>query len=214
MIDLQKINPDELQNIVIIVQIVQSFCSIVIGFATIGILLLINNRSQALARQSMVAGVLADLNARFSRNWEMRARPEVKDDPIVYYTQFWSLELDAFEAWRRETVPDDIFRFWADERYRDWHADQPLGRMSYKKGFQEVVGNWNHPKFKMFYETLHRTGVEAAIARIRPESRMFGSKSIPPLFDIAADGKQRLSERQSSLHERAAPLQIHDPDLS
>ena len=151
----------------------------------------------------MVAGVLADLNARFSRNWEMRAKPEVKDDPIVYYAQFWSLELDAFEAWRRETVPDDIFCFWADERYRDWHADQPLGRMSYKKAFQEVVGNWNHPKFKMFYETLHRSGVEAAIAAIRPRSKRFRSKSIPPLFDVAADGKQRLSERQSSLQDRA-----------
>ena len=57
-------------------------------------------------------------------------------------------------------------------------SDQPLGRMSYKKAFQEVVGNWNHPRYEDVLRALHRTGVETAI-RIRPRLECFAPKASP-----------------------------------
>jgi len=159
-----------------VAQIIQAIFSIVIGVATVRVLFLtfklttasheLTVASHALTRQSMVANILGEFNARFSRIWEMRADPHVKADPIVYYQHFWSLQFDQFDAWRRGTVPDDIFLYWANSRHVDWAKDNPLGKMGYKEGFQKtVIATWEQPDFKEFMNILHADGAKVAIAK-------------------------------------------------
>jgi hypothetical protein len=157
----------ELQKGAYIATMIQAVFSVLIGVATISVLILtlkLNTRSQALAKQSKQADVLADFNARFSRTWEMRANADIKDNPIVFYERFWSLQFDQFDAWRRGFVPEESFAFWANSRYDDWVANKSLGQMGYKDGFRKTVEDWKDSAFLTFMNTLHKSGSTVAIA--------------------------------------------------
>jgi hypothetical protein len=168
----------ELQKGASIASMIQAAFSVVIGIATVSVLmssLRLNKRSQelasdlhkssqALAKQSKQTDVLGDFNARYSRIWEMRASDDIIAKPIVFYERFWSLQLDQFDAWCRGFVPRENFIFWVDSRYDDWVADKSFGQMSYRKGFEETVGTWKQSAFVTFIKTLHNAGSSAAIA--------------------------------------------------
>jgi hypothetical protein len=127
----------------------------------------LHKSSQEFAKQSKQADVLGDFNARYSRIWEMRAKDEIKNNPIVFYERFWSLQLDQFDAWCRGFVPEENFNFWVDSRHDDWVADKSLGTMSYRQGFKETVGQWKGSNFVTFIENLQKDGKIKAIDEVK-----------------------------------------------
>lgn len=98
-------------------------------------------QSQILTLQSKQADIVGDFNARFSRTWEMRASPDVRADPIVFYERFWSLQFDQFEMWRQGLVPEETFRCWFNNRYDNWVANKSLGDLSYQEGFEKPLAH-------------------------------------------------------------------------
>lgn len=164
----------DLQQWAHVATIVGAAASTVMGVATVAILYFtyrLNKRSQELARQSKQADVIGEYNARFSRTWEMRANPNIVENPLVFYERFWSLQFDQFHSWRQGFIPEDIFYYWVASRYDDWIANKPLGAMQYKDGFQRTVGEWKGSEFKDFMTTLHEKGVDKAISSLAPPNR-------------------------------------------
>jgi len=153
--------------------IVQALFSVVIGIATVAVLIFnlkLNTRSlelakqsQVLAKQSKQADLISEFNTRYSRTWEMRANDDVVNNPVVFYERFWSQQFDQFESWRRGFIPKDTFAYWTHCRYDDWVADKSLGSMTYKEGFNKTVATWKQSEFHKFIDILHVSGADAAL---------------------------------------------------
>ena len=93
----------------------------------------------------------------------MRAAPNVKKSPVVFYERFWSLQFDQFNAWRSGFVSEDNFQYWFTCRYLDWAKNESFEGLLYKDAFNEVVGKWTHSEFKDFINLLHDKGLDKAI---------------------------------------------------
>lgn len=169
-----------LQDYAYIATIIGAACSVFIGAGTLVLL----SRGQKLALQSQIltlqskqADIVSDFNARFSRIWEMRASPDVRADPIVFYERFWSLQFDQFEMWRQGLVPEETFRYWFNNRYDNWVANMSLGNLSYQEGFEKTVGTWKTCEFKAFITSLHTNNTDIALRAFPAKPKMLGIKA-------------------------------------
>jgi len=153
-------------------QIVTGIVQIFIVIATAIILYLsvsLNILIHYIAIESKNSDIISEFNTRFSRTWEMRANPDVKSSPEVFYDRFWSQQLDQFSAWQRGWLSEEDYKYWLEGRHRDWELNESLGAMSYRDGYNKTVSKWSyHSKFHDFMNTVHNLGVGAALKKYPP----------------------------------------------
>jgi hypothetical protein len=129
--------------------------------------------SNLLAQRSKQADVVIHANTRFDAL--VRAKYEGKDTPRTYYMRFWSLQLDQFDAWELDLLPNRLYQRWLEQRYIDWRADttyEGVGRqnqpesLSFQQGWEMVRKEWaqNDQRFIGFMEdVMIRYGAEKAM---------------------------------------------------
>lgn len=83
----------------------------------------IDKASRALTFRLKQADVLQSFNLRYEKMWEVRRRPHEEDDPLMFFLQYWSLQVDQYEAWKTDLVPDQVFRMWMLQRSADFSAN-------------------------------------------------------------------------------------------
>ena len=117
------------------------------------------------------ADVLQSLNARYEKLWEIRRRPQEDDDPLMFFMQYWCLQLDQFDAWISGLVANSSYRTWMLQRRADFISDWSFKGMSYTQGWSDCTNKIADTKeFRDLVEVMRSptSDVDAELARVKP----------------------------------------------
>ena len=157
--------------------IASPFTSLVVGVLTVWVMY----RQVRLAREMdkstkeqtfrlKQADVLHSLNSRYEKLWDIRRRPQPDDDPQMFFMQYWSLQLDQFESWKVNLVPDSSYRVWMLQRQTDFISDWKFHGISFSQGWHDCTSKIvAPPDFRQLVESMRSPGanVDDELKKIR-----------------------------------------------
>lgn len=83
-----------------------------------------------------------------------------------YYRRFWNLQLEQFFMFKKGYIEHDIFRYWMQCRQDEMKANQSLGHMSYKQGWEQASKTLKATEFEVFMSHVF-LDLEGALAKFK-----------------------------------------------
>lgn len=84
-------------------------------------------------RQHNQNQTIAEFNRRYDRLWEYihdkSSTAEFSTDKLIH--RYWSLQLDQYQAWCRDSITDEQFIYWLNARIFDFHSKTPIGGVEF-----------------------------------------------------------------------------------
>lgn len=117
------------------------------------------------------ADVLQSLNLRYERIWDLRRRPMKGDDALMFFMHYWSLQLDQFDAWKSDFVPDQSIRTWMLQRHADFASNWEFNGMSFSAGWSNCSVKIVAPQdFRQIIEAMRQPGasVDDELRKLKP----------------------------------------------
>lgn len=87
-----------------------------------------------------------------------REHSSLQSDPLAatparvqqHYRRFWNLQLEQFIMFRKGFIEPDIFRYWMQCRYDEMKANEVVGDMTYKQGWEQASKTLKRTDFEIF----------------------------------------------------------------
>jgi hypothetical protein len=120
------------------------------------------------------ADVLQTMNLRYEKLWDVRRNPQQGDNAEVFFTQYWNLQVDQFQAWITDLIPDSVYRTWMVQRGSDFQRDWAFQSMKFSDGWAKCCplmatqGNFR----KLVDELRHpNSDIDGQLQKIKPTYR-------------------------------------------
>lgn len=123
------------------------------------------------------ADILQSLNVRYEKLWEIRRRPQADDNVLMFFMQYWCLQLDQFDAWRSGLVTHSSYRTWMLQRRTDFTSDWKFKNQTFTQGWGECSGKIAAPsEFRQLIDAMRNPTADVDVEL----------KKIEPCYQIAA----------------------------
>lgn len=91
-------------------------------------------------------------------------------DEEEFFIMFWSLQYDQFELWLGGFIPDHIYRYWMNVRYKEIKAKKFMfERLTYLEGWEIAKKYIDDPDFSDFMQLVLNGSIDKAFELVKSE---------------------------------------------